>query len=153
MDKKATVLVVDDENGIRESFKMILKDQYHILLAETGEEALAIFKDNPVDLILLDILLPDVSGIDLLERLKGMDSNTEIIMVTGVKEIQTAVKAIKLGAYEYVIKPFNVEDIVNVIERALEKHNLVREVTYLRNELERYTPFKGFIGQMGAKNE
>ena len=147
MDKKATVLVVDDENGIRESFKMILKDQYQILLAKTGEEALAIFKDNPVDVILLDILLPDINGIVLLERLKGMDVNTEIIMVTGVKEIQSAVKAIKLGAYEYIIKPFNVEDIINVIDRALEKHNLVREVTYLRTELERYTPFKEFIGE------
>ena len=147
MDKMTTVLVVDDENGIRESFKMILKDHYQILLAETGEEALAIFKDNPVDVILLDILLPDINGIVLLERLKGMDVNTEIIMVTGVKEIQSAVKAIKLGAYEYIIKPFNVEDIINVIDRALEKHNLVREVTYLRTELERYNPFKEFIGE------
>ena len=56
MDKMTTVLVVDDENGIRESFKMILKDQYHVLLAESGEEALTLFKDNPIDLILLDIL-------------------------------------------------------------------------------------------------
>jgi len=147
MDTKATVLVVDDEKGIRESFKMILKDGYHVLLAETGEEALEIFKNNPVDLILLDILLPDINGIELLERLKGMDPNTEIIMVTGVKEIQTAVKAIKLGAYQYIIKPFTVEDIINVIDRALEKNNLVREVTYLRNELERYHPFKEFIGE------
>jgi DNA-binding NtrC family response regulator len=147
MESKATVLVVDDENGIRESFKMILKDGYHVLLAETGEEALEIFKNNPVDLIMLDILLPDINGIELLERLKGMDPNTEIIMVTGVKEIQTAVKAIKLGAYQYIIKPFVVEDILNIIERALEKNNLVREVTYLRNELERYHPFKEFIGE------
>ena len=147
MDSKSTVLVVDDENGIRESFKMILKDEYHVLLAETGEEALEIFKNNPVDLIMLDILLPDINGIELLERLKGMDPNTEIIMVTGVKEIQTAVKAIKLGAYQYIMKPFSVEDIINVIERALEKNNLLREVTYLRNELERYHPFKEFIGE------
>jgi DNA-binding NtrC family response regulator len=147
MDKKATILVVDDENGIRESFKMILKDGYHVLLAETGEEALELYKNNPVDLILLDILLPDINGIELLERLKGMDPNTEIIMVTGVKEIQTAVKAIKLGAYQYIIKPFAVEDIINIIDRALEKNNLVREVTYLRNELERYHPFKEFIGE------
>ncbi|KPK25690.1 MAG: hypothetical protein AMK69_13650 [Nitrospira bacterium SG8_3] len=147
MDTKATVLVVDDENGIRESFKMILKDGYHVLLAETGEEALEIFKNNPVDLILLDILLPDINGVELLEKLKGLDPNTEIIMVTGVKDIQTAVKAIKLGAYQYIIKPFTVEDIINVINRALEKNNLVREVTYLRNELERYHPFKGFIGE------
>lgn len=147
MDTKATVLVVDDENGIRESFNMILKDEYHVLLAETGEEALDMFRNNPVDLILLDILLPDINGIELLERLKGMDPNTEIIMVTGVKEIQPAVKAIKLGAYEYIIKPFVVEDIINVIDRALEKNNLVREVTYLRNELERHHPFKEFIGE------
>jgi DNA-binding NtrC family response regulator len=100
-----------------------------------------------VDLILLDILLPDVNGLDLLEKLKGIDPNTEIIMVTAVKEIQTAVKAIKLGAYEYIVKPFLVEDVINIIKRALEKHNLVKEVTYLKEELERYHPFEKIIGE------
>ena len=147
MNKKATILVVDDENGIRESFKMVLKDEYDVLFAEKGEEAVQIFTKTNVDLILLDILLPDIDGLDLLEKLKSIDPHPEIIMVTAVKEIQTAVKAIKLGAYEYLIKPFVVEDVLNIIKRALEKHSLIKEVTYLRKELERYHPFEEIIGE------
>jgi DNA-binding NtrC family response regulator len=109
MDKRPTILVVDDEYGVRQSFNMVLKDEYTVLLTGTGEEAIDIFTKSPVDLILLDILLPDINGIDLLEKFKELDPNIEIIMVTAVKEIQTAVKAIKLGAYEYIIKPFKVD--------------------------------------------
>jgi DNA-binding NtrC family response regulator len=98
MKKKDTILVVDDENGVRQSFNMVLKDDYHVLLAGTGQEAMDIFKKNSVDLILLDILMPDINGLELLEKLVETDPNTEIIMVTAVNEIQTAVQAIKLGA-------------------------------------------------------
>jgi len=146
-EKRATVLVVDDEHGVRQSFYMVLKDEFTVLLAGSGNEAIDIFSKNAVDLILLDILLPDIDGIDLLERLKEMDPNTEIIMVTAVKEIQTAVKAIKLGAYEYIIKPFVVDEVITVIHRALEKHSLLKEVTYLRTALERYQPFEKMVGK------
>jgi len=146
-EKKAVILVVDDEHGVRQSFKMLLKDEYRVLLAGTGEEAVRIFTENPVDLVLLDILLPDTNGLDLLEKFKELDPNVEIIMVTAVKEIKTAVKAIKLGAYEYIIKPFTVEDVLTLINRALEKRSLVKEVTYLRNALEMYHPFERMVGK------
>lgn len=147
MEKQATILVVDDEYGVRQSFNMILKDQYSVLLAENGKEALDIFTKNSIDLILLDIRLPDINGLDLLEKIKGIDPNTEVVMVTAVKEITTAVKAIKLGAYDYMVKPFIVEDIINIVNRAIEKYSLVKQLTYLRNELERYHPFEEIIGQ------
>jgi len=147
MEKRATILVVDDEHGVRQSFYMVLKDEFNVLLAESGTEAIDVFSKNYVDLILLDILLPDIDGIELLERLKELDPNTEIIMVTAVKEIQIAVKAIKLGAYEYIAKPFVVDDVITLIHRALEKHSLVKEVTYLRNALERYQPFEKMVGK------
>lgn len=146
-DKLATILVVDDEPGIRQSFKMVLKDHFHVLLAENGDSAVDILTKNTVDLILLDILLPDINGLDLLQKLKAIDPNPEVIMVTAVKEIQTAVRAIKLGAYEYIIKPFLVEDVINIINRALEKHSLVKEVTYLKTELERFQPFEEMVGE------
>ena len=146
MNNKATILVVDDEHGVRQSFNIVLKDEYNVLLAGTGVEAIDIFTKNTIDLILLDILLPDINGVDLLEKLKEVDPNTEIIMVTAVKEIPTAVKAIKLGAYEYVSKPFVVDEVLALINRALEKRNLVREVSYLRSELERYHPFEKMVG-------
>lgn len=146
-EKKNTILVVDDEHGVRQSFNMVLKDEYNLLLAGTGQEAIDIFTKNSVDMILLDICLPDSDGLELLEIFKEADPKTEIIMVTAVNEVQTAVKAIKLGAYEYIIKPFIVDDILTVIGRALEKQSLVKEVTYLRNALERYHPFEKMIGK------
>lgn len=146
MKKKDTILIVDDENGVRQSFNMVLKDEYNVLLAETGQEAMEIFRKNSIDLVLLDILLPDIDGINLLKQFVEIDANAEIVMVTAVNEIQTAVKAIKLGAYEYIIKPFVVDDVLSVIRRALEKKSLLKEVAYLRNELERFQPFEKMVG-------
>ncbi|MBN2060232.1 MAG: sigma-54-dependent Fis family transcriptional regulator [Deltaproteobacteria bacterium] len=145
--QKHTVLVVDDELGVRQSFYMVLKDEYNVLIAEDGKKAIEIFLSNSIDLILLDIMLPDINGIDLLYKFKETDPNTEVIMITAIKDVQTAVKAIKDGAYDYVVKPFKVEDIKNIVTRALEKHLLMKEVTYLRDELERSSPFKGIIGK------
>jgi len=141
-----TILVVDDERGVRESFNMVLKDHYQVVMAQNGKEAIDIFSKNYIDLVLLDIRLPDVDGVDLLRKLKEADPGVEIIMVTAVKAIQIAVQAIKSGAYEYIIKPFDVEEVLTVINRALEKRRLVREVTYLRDELQRVQPFEKMVG-------
>src|SRR4030042_110024 len=141
------ILVVDDELGIRQSFNMILKDDYKIILASTGNEALELFKANPVDIVLLDILLPDMGGLELLEKFKETDPTVEVIMVTAVKEVAIAVKAIKSGAYEYIMKPFTIDDILSVIQRALEKRSLIKEVAYLRNELEVRRPFEMMVGE------
>ncbi|MBW2066485.1 MAG: sigma-54-dependent Fis family transcriptional regulator [Deltaproteobacteria bacterium] len=147
MDAKKSVLVVDDELGVRQSFYMVLKDQYDVHLAATGEEALDIFTKKSIDLVLLDIRLPDIDGLSLLEKLKEIDRGSEVIMVTAVKEIKAAVQAVKLGAYEYIVKPFSVEEVLNTIKRALEKHELEKEVVYLRNELQRYEAFQEIVGQ------
>ena len=147
MEKQDTILVVDDERGVRESFNMVLKDKYRVLLAQTGQEAIDIFVKNPVDLVLLDILLPDANGLELLAQIKDITPTAEVVMVTAVKEIQSAVKAIKSGAYEYIIKPFEVDEVLTTIDRALEKRQLVKEVAYLRHELERYHFFEEMVGQ------
>ncbi len=147
MDKRDTILVVDDERGVCQSFNMVLKDSYNVLLAQTGEQAIDIFVNNSVDLVLLDIRLPDIDGLTLLVKLKDIDPNVEVIMVTAVKEIQSAVKAIKSGAYEYLIKPFEVSEVLTTIGRAFEKRRLVKEVAYLRHELERYHLFEEMVGQ------
>ena len=147
INDKKSILVVDDEYGVRESFNIVLSDDYEVFLAESGKEAIEIFTKNSIDLILLDIMLPQVSGLDLLKQFKDLDPNVEIIMVSAVKDIETAVKAMKYGAYDYVVKPFIVDDIKNIIARAIEKHHLIREVTYLRDELERYHPFEQIVGK------
>ena len=147
MDNKASILVVDDEYGVLQSFKMVLGSEHNIFLAETGEKAIKTFSENAIDLILLDIILPDSNGIDLLKKFKETDPDAEVIMVTAVKEVKTAVEAMKFGAYDYIVKPFVVEDIINIINRVLEKHRLQREVTYLKDELERFQPFEKIVGQ------
>ena len=147
MNKKAAILVVDDELGVRQSFNMVLKDTYEVILVETGTAALNVLAKQSVDLVLLDILLPDMNGLEILEKLKTTDPETEVIAVTAVNDVQTAVKAIKMGAYEYIIKPFVVEDLLALIERALEKRRLVREVAYLKSELNRYQSFEKMVGE------
>jgi len=144
---KATILVVDDEQGIRQSFNMVLKNQFNVLMADSGKEALDLFARNSVDLVLLDIILQNENGLDLLIRFKELDPNAEIVMVSAVKDVKTAVKAIKLGAYDYLEKPFFVEDILKTVNNAMEKHRLVKEVAYLRGELERNHPFDKIIGK------
>ena len=147
MPGKITVLVVDDELGVRESLKLVLMDEYNVLFAETGEGALEVFNANPVDVILLDILLPDSNGIDLIEKFKELDPSAEIIMITAVNTTESAVKAIKKGAYEYINKPFVVDDVKTLVKRAIEKTRLVKEVEYLKGELARYQPFEEMVGK------
>ncbi len=144
--KKATILVVDDEKGVRQSFDLVLKDTYQVLLSASGSEAQGVLEKRKVDIVLLDIMLPDINGMDLLQRIKETDPNAEVIMVTAVKEIQTAVRAIKMGAYEYIIKPFMVDDVLTIISRALEKKKLVEQVIYLKDELDRYGKFEKIVG-------
>ena len=148
MDKpgKKNILIVDDELGVRASFRMVLKDAYRTYLAGTGEEANRILEKNQIDVILLDVLLPDANGLDLLKKFKEIDPSLEVIMVTAVNEVKTAVQAIKAGAYEYISKPFVVEDVLTVIDRALENRRLQKKVAYLENELEQYQAFEKMVG-------
>lgn len=133
---KHTVLIVDDESSIRSGFSEILKDNYNILTAENGTIALEIISEVKVDIVLLDILLPDIDGLDVLKKIKEINEEIEVIMVTGVKELDTVVKSMKLGAYDYINKPFNVDDICAKIERVLEKKNLTKENLSLKKEIE-----------------
>lgn len=147
VNKHNTILVVDDEKSVCQSFSMVFKNKYHVLVAGSGKEAIDIFTKKSIDLILLDILLPDTNGIELLKKFKDTDPTVEVVMVTAVKEIKTAVKAIKLGAYDYIVKPFDVDHVLNRAKRALEKRSLVKEVSYLRNELERFHLFEKMVGK------
>ena len=147
VNKHNTILVVDDEKGVCRSFSMVFKNKCHVLVAGSGKEAIDIFTKKSIDLILLDILLPDTNGIELLKKFKDTDPTVEVVMVTAVKEIKTAVKAIKLGAYDYIVKPFDVDHVLNRAKRALEKRSLVKEVSYLRNELERFHLFEKMVGK------
>ena len=146
-DVRPVILVVDDEPGVRESFRAILKDRYEVLEAEDGPSSLELVGSHPVNLVLLDVRLPGMEGIQVLERVKTIDEGIEVIMVTAVKTIRTAVEAIRLGAYDYITKPFEVEEILSAVNRVLEKQALEREVLYLRSELSQRDGFDDIVGR------
>jgi DNA-binding NtrC family response regulator len=144
---RPVVLVVDDDAGIRESFQLMLEDEYEVVEAADGQRALDILGSRQVDLVLLDIRLPGMDGIEVLERMKAQDESVEVILVTAVRTIRAAVAAMKLGAFDYLTKPFEGDELLPLVRRALEKRSLEREVTFLRSELERRHDFVELVGQ------
>jgi two-component system response regulator AtoC len=144
---RPVVLVVDDDPGIREAFRLVLEDQYDLLEAEDGPRALEHVQRSAVDLVLLDVRLPGMDGIEVLERIKALDDHVEVVLVTAVQTVRAAVAAMKLGALDYVTKPFDEDEILPLIGRALERRALDREVVYLRSELARERDFDQLVGQ------
>jgi len=144
---RPVILVVDDDPGLRESFRLILEDEYEVVDAADGPTALGILRSSQVDLVLLDIRLPDMDGIEVLERIKATDEGVEVILVTAVKTLRTAVAAMKLGAFDYLTKPFEEDELLSVIRRALERRSLEQEVVFLRSELARRHDFDELVGQ------
>ncbi|OLB08086.1 MAG: hypothetical protein AUH14_01910, partial [Candidatus Rokubacteria bacterium 13_2_20CM_69_15_1] len=152
--RRGTVLVVDDEEGVRASVRAILEETCDVLVAENGAEALDVLRTREVDLVMLDQRMPGEPGIDVLPRVKALDPTTVVVLVTAVREVRTAVEALKRGAYDYLTKPFDVDDILLLAQRALEKRALEREVLCLRSALAGNTPepgsgpgFEGLVGR------
>ena len=117
---KGRVLIVDDEDIVRVSCQRILVPEgYEVMSAGSATEGFAMLADGPIDVVLTDLKMPDIDGIEVLRRVKEEWPDTEVIVITGYQTINTAVQAIKLGAFDYIEKPFVPEDIVEVIEKAI----------------------------------
>ena len=135
---RGTILIVDDEETIRDIVSRKLQsEEYDCELASDGEEALwkAFMRD--FDLILLDIRMPGLSGMDVLKKVVVDHPDTCVVMITAISETQTAVEAMKLGAYDYLTKPFNLDDLLAKVERALERRRLILENREYQLRLER----------------
>ena len=132
---RGTVLVVDDEESVRASVRAILEETCDVLEAANGAQALDVLKSREIDLVMLDQRMPGEAGIDVLPRIKAADPSTIVVIATAVRELRTAVEALKRGAYDYLTKPFDVDDILMLAQRAFEKRALEREVLYLRSAL------------------
>ncbi len=131
------ILVVDDEKLIRWTLEQhLVKEGYEVLTADTAEKGLALINEESPDLILLDNRLPEMTGIELLEKLNVAERGLMVIMITAYGLVETAVKAMKLGAYDYVSKPFNLEEITFVIRKALEAGSLRNQVRQLRGRVD-----------------
>jgi DNA-binding NtrC family response regulator len=147
MEIKPAVLVVDDEPGARQSLEVILEDDYQVVSVGSGQEALQTLQKLPVDLILLDVNMPDMDGLEVLRKIKEQDEEVDVIMVSALNLARKAVDAIKLGAYDYITKPYEPEDILSTVARVISKRNLHKELDFLRKEVEVSRGFDEIISQ------
>src|SRR6202158_851879 len=125
--KPKTVLIVDDDEGMRDTLTAILKREYRVLRVGTGEAALPVLNREDVDLILLDVRLPGISGFEVLRIVKENYSLVEVIMISAIQEIETAVQAIKHGAYHFVTKDFDYDQLRGLVRNASERQDLNRQ--------------------------
>ncbi|MDQ7059069.1 MAG: sigma-54 dependent transcriptional regulator [Ghiorsea sp.] len=129
------ILIVDDEQPIRESLQGLFEDEgYLVSTAPSGEEAVARFRKHPVDCIFLDIWMPGIDGLETMSRIKQMDADVPVIMMSGHATIDTAVRATKLGAFDFIEKPFASEKLLILLRNAIEKRRLATENFDLRQE-------------------
>jgi two-component system response regulator PilR (NtrC family) len=145
---KEKILVVDDEKSMREFLEIMLrKEDYKVSLAPNGEEVLRLLERDIFDLVLLDIRMPKMDGIAVLKKIKALSPETVVIMITAYASAETAIKAMKEGAYDYITKPFKIEEIKLIIKNALEKKNLQKENTLLKQVIRDRYHFDNIIGQ------
>jgi putative two-component system response regulator len=127
MEQKASVLIVDDELGPRESLRMILKPFFNVSTAANGKEALDHIQKEKVDLITLDIKMPGLSGIDVLQELRKLGSDAAVVIITGYGTLSNIHEAIRYGAVDFLSKPFNVPDIIAVANKSVARRNNIQE--------------------------
>ena len=146
----ATILIVDDEELIRWSLRERLQAEgYDIVEAGTGHAALERFKSG-VDLVLLDYRLPDIDGLTVLREMKGLDPDVLVLLLTSFVSVETAVEAMKAGAFHFANKPFNVDEVAAIVARALETTRLRREVKQLRANEARPYSLRAIVGESAA---
>ncbi|HUG37891.1 MAG TPA: sigma-54 dependent transcriptional regulator [Candidatus Limnocylindrales bacterium] len=141
------VLVIDDEPGVRESVREILKREFEVLEAEDGTRGLELIRLRRVDVALLDVRLPGERGPLVLPRIMALDDSIAVILMTALPDVRTAVSCIKAGAYEYIGKPFDVDELLALVRQAAQQRVLEREVCYLRAELDRTHGFDALVGR------
>ena len=121
----ASILIIDDEVLTLNNLKRALtKEGYEVLVADSGETGIEIFRKNRPNIVLADLMLPGIDGIEVLKQIKGMDATTSVIMITAYEIIEKAIEAMKLGAYDYLMKPFKITELKASIARALELQSL-----------------------------
>ena len=131
---KPHILIVDDELGPRESLKMILNPYYNVHVAERGVQAIDILNKIPVDLVTLDLKMPGLTGINVLEKVKQRDPDIEAIIITGYGSLDTAIEGLRLGAFDYISKPFDVNHILSLVRRGLERRRAKAKLKQVKSD-------------------
>lgn len=148
-----TVLVVDDEAPVRESLETLLEDMFVVLKAENGERAMNSLSDSEVDLVILDVMMPGMGGMATLDSIMKQPDPPEVIMLSAADSARLGVQAIKNGAFDYIAKPFDSNELLRVVEKALEKRRLQKEVKYLRSEVVKLSGFSDIVGNSKGMQE
>lgn len=143
------ILIVDDEPGVRQSLRFSLKDKYEIILAENGSTAIELAGRIRPDLVILDVMLPDLGGMDVLKAIKSGEDDIPVVMLTAVSQVKTAVDAMKNGACEYITKPFDVEELKILVENVLRTGRLAKQISVLKEEIDREYP----VGRIVYKSD
>ncbi|MBI4607710.1 MAG: sigma-54-dependent Fis family transcriptional regulator, partial [Candidatus Rokubacteria bacterium] len=144
----ARILVADNERSMRELLAITLeKEGYDVSAADGGESAIEAVRREPFDLIITDVRMPGVDGIQVLKVVKELAPDTVVLMITAFSSTETAVEAMKLGAYDYITKPFKLDEIKLIINNALEQKRLKEENLYLRKQLETQYRFENIVGK------
>ena len=154
MTEKGTVLVIDDEEVMREILESLLTSEgYRVKLAATGEDGIAVASREPIDLAIVDVMLPDQSGIDVLDELKRVDSEIVAIMITAFASVETAIEAMKRGAFDYVTKPFKNDEVRVVVANGMKQRRLVDENRTLKAALSDRQRFDVLVGKSPRMQE
>jgi DNA-binding NtrC family response regulator len=151
MEKKISILIVDDEESVRESLNLWFKeDGYHVECAENAKQALSILESSVFDIILTDLKMPGMDGLELLQRIKTLNKDSVIIVMTAFATVDTAVKALKEGAFDYVTKPFDPDDLSHLIRNATKQISLVQENEVLKKRVDSLESVEDLIGKSEA---
>ena len=144
---RPVVLAIDDEPGVRESLRLILGDEFEVLEAADGAAALTILGARRVDVALLDVRMPGEPGSRVLPKILAIDEAIPVILITADPHLRMAVDAMKAGAYDYLAKPFDVDEILGLVRQAAQQRGMERELHYLRAELDRAHGFDQLVGR------
>jgi DNA-binding NtrC family response regulator len=148
MDKKEKILIVDDEKIVRESlYHWFEDDNYEVDTAEDGETALVKYEKQKYDLLLVDMKMPGMSGLDLLSKIKAIDKDALIILITAFASVPSAITALKTGAYDYVTKPVDPDELAHLVKRALEQRALKKENIQLKENIDEIIKPDNLIGE------
>ncbi|MCM8814613.1 MAG: response regulator [Candidatus Omnitrophica bacterium] len=137
ISERPSVLVIDDEIGPRESLRILLKDQYFLAFAQNGEEGISILKSSCFDAVILDLRMPGKSGIETLEEIRKFNADIPVIILTGYGTLELAQKAVHLNIFEFVSKPFDVNEIKDIVRRAIERNRISRLTNKILQQLQK----------------
>ncbi|NJD91284.1 MAG: sigma-54-dependent Fis family transcriptional regulator [Geobacter sp.] len=150
MKDKPSILLIDDEDGSRQALQLLLKGSYAVTGVASGQEAREKLDTETFDIVITDLRLPDCSGIDLLKHIKGYHPATEVVLITGHASAESAVSAMKEGAFDYITKPLNMDELRMILVKAQEKRQLLTENSYLKDQLRDKFGFANIIGNSPA---